>query len=988
MPDVRSRPSQPLLRGAALVLLLGLGLSTPLHAQETATIRGTARSSGSRLPVSDVQVTVQGSLLGTSSGADGSFVITAVPPGPVSVVAQRIGFRRLVHQVRAVAGETVVVDFSLEPVAQSLENIVVTPTGEMRRREVGNTIATLSSLDVNAAAVKNVSEMLNSRAAGVLVLQSSGTSGMGSRIRVRGSNSVSLSNEPIIYVDGVRVTNDASAMSFETGGDAPSRLNDLNPDEIANVEIVKGPAAATLYGTDAANGVVWITTKRGRTGATEWRFFTEQGSLTDRTRYPASYRGVTAANAVCRLSDVAAGSCTQASVLSLNPLEDAATSPFRPGAIEQYSGAASGGRDAMRFFVSSDLKREAGVLPGNALRRGTMRGNFDFPLRPDLAAAVSAGFISSALSFPLNGNYELGLLGNGLASQGTSAILGGWGFFPIDQLKSVENRQSINRLTSAIKLDWAPLAAWRNRLNVGLDRVVRDDDEYFPAGQAPAWLGYDRGARFANRFNSGTYTVDLLSSATFNIRPELRGESSVGLQYIRESVTGRYATGRQLVAGTRSIRAAAITEGSESTIENKKAGVFVSQQLAFRDRLFVTGAVRADDASAFGRQYDLVAYPKLSASWVVSDEQFFPDVPALSSLRLRSAWGKSGLQPGSTDALRYYQPIAVALGGQNVTAVTFGNLGNPSLRPEQSAELEAGLDAQFLGGRLSAELTYYNKRTSDALVFRVMPPSLGVSAGRFENLGSVRNSGFEAVFNAGLVQRPRLTWDLTVNAATNENKLLSLGAGIPPINLGIQRHAVGYPLGGFWARPIDGFSDANGDGILTASEVTVGSTPVYLGTPMPRRQLALSNTVGFLGAFRANALIEYRGGHKLYNNTGQWRTIQGITQGLNDRSVPIADQAREVAAAFLGTNAGFVEDASFWKVREVSLAYDLPAVWATRIRARQASLVVAGRNLATRTNYTGLDPEVNQAGQNNFGATDFMTQPPVRYFTMRVNLSY
>lgn len=984
------------MKTAPSVLVMGLLIAVvvtpmgapPLFAQDTGTIRGRIVSASTRQPLADVLVRVEGTAIARASAANGSYVLTGVAAGPVTVVTQRIGYQRATLAGVVPAGGILTLDFTVESVALSLESVVVTATGEERRREVGNTVASISAADVQPATVKNVSEMLSGRAAGVQVLQSSGTSGMGSRIRIRGSNSVSLSNEPIIFVDGVRSSNAVSAISFETGGDAPTRLNDLNPDEIANIEIVKGPAAATLYGTDAANGVIWITTKRGRAGATQFKFFTEQGTVRDVTAYPASFRGVTSGQAVCRLADVAANRCVQASVQSLNPLEDAVLSPFRSGSVSQYGLSASGGRDAMNFFLSSDVKRETGVLPGNSLKRATVRGNFDFAMSSSLRAAVSAGYVASNLALPLNGNYELGLIGNGLASQGTTSILGGWGFFPMEQLTSVDSRQQINRLTGGVRLDWEPRRFWRNRLNVGLDQIGRDEDEFFPTGRAPAWLGYDKGARFANRFRGTTYTVDLLSSMPFTLSPSLSAETAIGAQYIRDVLTGRFATGRQLVAGSRSIRAAAVTEGSESTTENIKAGVFAQQKLALRDRLFLTGAVRADDASAFGSSYNLVAYPKLSMSWVVSEEPFFPQLSALNSLRLRSAWGKSGLQPGSIDALRYFQPVPVALGGVSVTGVTFGSLGNASLRPEQSAEFESGLDAQFFEGRVGAEFTYYSKQTRDALVLRVLPPSLGSGNGRFENLGSVRNSGFEGLITTKVRDARVMSWDVVFNGSRNSNVLRSLGAGIPPINLGIQRHTVGYPLGGFWAPPIIDYKDANGDGILAASEVTVGPAPVYLGTPFPTRQLSIRNDVGIVSWIRASALMEYRGGQKLYNNTQQWRSLQGITRALNDKTAPLADQAREVAAVYLGTNAGFIEDASFWKLREVSLAFSAPKPWASRLRAKDVSLVLAGRNLAVWTKYKGLDPEVNQTGQSNFGATDFMTQPPVRYFTTRVNISY
>lgn len=960
----------------------------PLQAQTSGTVRGRIVDAATLQPIAGVHVRIEGTRNEAVSGADGTFTISGVAPGAVTVVAQRLGFQRAMRSAVVPNTGALTLDFTLEIAALSLEEVVVTATGEARKREVANAIASISAAEVEKAAVKTVSELLSARAAGVQVLQSSGTTGMGSRIRIRGSNSVSLSNEPILFVDGVRVSNEVGPMSFETGGDAPTRLNDLNPDEIANIEIVKGPAAATLYGTDAANGVIWITTKRGTAGATKWNIFTELGTVNDVADYPTSYRGVSSTGTVCRLSDVAAGRCAQASVQSLNPLEDGGMSPFRSGNVRQVGISASGGREGLRFYLSSDLKRETGVLPGNSLQRASVRGNFDFVLSPTFNGAVSAGYIESDLAFPLNGNYELGLIGNGLASQGTTSILDGWGFFPVEQLTSVDSRQRINRLTGSVRLDWVPLRFWRNRLNVGLDQTGRDDDEFFPTGEAPAWLGYDRGARFANRFRGSIYTVDLLSSVTLSLSENLSSVSSVGAQYIDEAWTGRFVTGRQLVAGSRSIRAAAVTEGNESTTENSKAGVFAQQHVAFRDRLFVTGALRADDASAFGSDYDLVIYPKLSVSWVVSEESFFPTIRGLSSLRLRSAWGKSGLQPGSIDALRFFQPVPVALDGRSVTGVTFGSLGNPALKPEQSAEFETGLDMQFLGGRIGAELTYFDKRTEDALVLRVLPPSLGVGNGRFENLGSVRNSGFEGLIDIQVVDREKVSWDLAVNASLNDNELRSLGTGIPPINLGVQRHAVGYPLGGFWARPITSFADSNGDGIIAASEVVVGTAPVFLGSPFPKRQFAIRNEVALLGSIRAGALLEYRGGQKLYNNTQQWRSIQGITRGLNDKAAPLGDQAREVAAAFLGTVAGFIEDASFWKLREVTLTFDAPSAWASRLRAKSASIVLAGRNLATWTKYSGLDPEINQAGQTNFGATDFMTQPPVRYFTTRINLSY
>jgi len=975
---------------ALLLLATAVGPAAPtLSAQGTGTVRGRILDAATQAPLPAVQVRVEGTPISARTNEEGRFTLTGVPATDITVTALRIGYNRVSRSVRIAAGQLAALDFELTSIPIGLEQVVVTATGAQRRREVGNAIAVIdAAVAVDEAPITNVAELLTGRAAGVQVLQSSGTTGMGSRIRIRGSNSVSLSNEPIIYVDGVRISNDNSAVTYETGGDAPSRLNDLAPEQIETIEVVKGPSAATLYGTDAANGVVWITTKRGRAGETRWNFYTEQGTVTDPYTYPASYRGLTATGQPCRLFDVATSTCTQARLASLSPLEHDHTSPFRTGKLQHYGLSVSGGQDQLRYFLSSDMQNEDGVLPTNALDRVNVRGNFDTRLARNLDAAVSIGYLKSNLKLPLNGNYELGVIGNGLASQGSEDVLGGWGFFPLEQLLVIESSQDIRRFNGSARFIWNPRSFLTGRLTVGLDEVGRTDDQFFPTGVSPAWLGYDQGARFANRFQGSTYTADAVSTARFRLRPSLSSQTSLGLQYIREVFTGTLAGGRQLVAGSRSISAAAIRESSEQTTENIKLGAFVEEQLAFRDRIFVTGALRADDNSAFGKDFDLVVYPKFSASWVVSEERFFPRVATLGSLRLRAAWGTSGLQPGPTDALRFFDPVPVTVGGTSVTGVTFGSLGNPTLRPERSGETELGFDAQFAGERLGLEMTYYNKKTSDALIFRQLPPSLGVSRGRFENLGSVRNSGLEALVAARIFDSPRAAWHLTVNGATNTNELVSLGEGIPPIIFGVQRHVVGYPLGGYWDQPIVGFSDANGDGIIAESEVQLGADPVFLGTPFPKRQLSIRNDVTLLSRVRLGALFDFRGGQKLYNSTESWRALQNITRSLNDPATPLADQARAVASARLGSEAGYVEDASFWKLREVSLTFMVPERWTQRVNSQKASLTLAGRNLATWSDYSGLDPEVNQTGQTNFTTSDFMGQPPVRYWTARLNLSF
>ncbi|PYP72205.1 MAG: hypothetical protein DMD36_02530, partial [Gemmatimonadetes bacterium] len=259
---------------------------------------------------------------GAVTNSEGKYVIAGVAPGTYLVRVAIIGYAGESQRVTVGAGESVPLDFKLKPVALSLDAVLVTTSGEQRSREIANNIPTIRAADITETQpITNMSDLLSGRASGVNVLPSSGTVGAGTRIRIRGANSVSQQNDPLIVVDGARVDGAAGSYSLYVGGQEPSRINDLNPDEIASIEIVKGPSAAALYGTQAANGVVLITTKRGTAGKPRWNFYTEQGLAQDVADYPANYDALTAAGARCRLVDASAGSCVQDRIVSFNPLK-------------------------------------------------------------------------------------------------------------------------------------------------------------------------------------------------------------------------------------------------------------------------------------------------------------------------------------------------------------------------------------------------------------------------------------------------------------------------------------------------------------------------------------------------------------------------------------------------------------------------------------------------------------------------------------------
>jgi len=1013
-----------------------LGFAAPASAQQ-GSITGRVIDRGSTLAIQAARLQISQTGQVVSVRPDGRYTFPSVAPGMYDVRVIAVGYGAEKKTATVVAGETVTLDFALDVVPFTLEEIITTATGEQRRLELGHTVATIRADSLTALEpISNLSQLLQARSAGVTILPSSGTVGAGTRIRIRGANSLSLSNEPIIVVDGIKVNTSPTSSSLGTGGQAPSRMNDINPDEIESIEIVKGPSAATLYGTDAANGVIRITTKKGRAGRPRWNVYLEGGQHLDKNTYPTNFRAVgrtiTAgvpggALRTCLLTQVASNTCTGEQLLTTNPLQDSVMSPIGKGYRSQFGANVSGGSDAIQYFISGEFENEAGTfklptseqdrlftargvteLPQSTLRPNTnrrisLRTNLSTHLRDNLDVQTNIGYITANIRLPQNDNNVLGMLPSGYFGSTDTLGVAGWGFFAPGEIFSLLREQAIERFTGSTQAQWRPLSWLSGLATVGYDIGNRADIQFDPTALGPAFGTTPLGNKFDTRTQLKTYTVNTGFSANFRLGSSIASRTSVGVQYGREVFFQNQAAGQRLTFGSKDIDGAAILTASQTTITTVKLGAYVEEQLTFKDRLFLTGALRADDNSSFGADFNTIVFPKASVSYVISDEPSFPKGSLVSLLRLRGAYGQSGLQPGALDALTFLTPTASAVAGASTSAATFGNLGLSGLKPEKSRERELGLDASFWGDRLNAELTYFHKETSDALIARVLAPSLGVSSTRFENLGSVSNIGWELTLNTRILNSSSVSWDMTFAGSSIRNNLEKLGVGIPPVIAGIQRHVPrdtitgeGYPLGGFWERPILSFDDANDNGIIELAEIVVGDTAVFAGSPTPTREFSLSQTIGlFRGALRIQGLLDYKGGFKQYNSTEEFRcTATGNNcRGIHDPDATFEDQARAVARRLhpRASNWGYLEDGEFLKLRELSLTYSLPNRISGLFGAQHATLTLGGRNLATWTGYTGVDPEVNQLGQtsfNGFGVRDFLTQPQVRTFLLRANFTF
>ncbi len=916
--------------------------------------------------------------------------------------------------------------------------MVTTATGQQRSREVGNAIAQVNAAEVTATrGVSNMADLLTARAPGVLVTPGTQT-GAGVRVRIRGTSSVALSNNPIYVIDGIRIDGSTGSSTLSVGGTTPSRVGDLNPEEIESIEVVRGPSASTLYGTDAANGVIVIKTKRGVAGKPQWTYYTEQTALTDRNAYPTAYRawrsGTTAAttstrsNAVqCFLTQKASGACAIDSVSSYNLHDDKESTPYGVGYRQQHGLQVRGGSDAVRYFLHGEWEDEDGVtklpqfdarrlaaagtplspeqMSPNHLNKITTRANLNITLSPKADVTVSAGYTNQDLRLPQSDDSGTsGIAANVYGGPGfkynlTAAgdTLYGWRQFTPRDIYQSESNQSINRMISSVGTNYRPTDWLALRGNFGLDYVNRVDTQLCRFQNCPD-IGTDRqGYKRDNRTSFYTYTMDVGATATKALSSSIESKTTAGVQMFQSIFDRNGATGLVLPPGATTVTAGATAQADEAYSESRTLGAFVEQNIGFSDRLFLTAALRSDRNSAFGANFKTVFYPKVAASWVISEESFFPKPQWLDQLRLRSAYGASGVQPGTIDAVQYYSATQGRQESGDVAALVYSTLGNKNLRPERSTETEIGIDGTYWNARINTEITYYNKHSQDALVSKVLPPSLGTGAtARLENIGAVRNKGFEALISAQLLQRKSFGLDVTLNGAYNDNELISLG-GQPTIGT-TQQQRQGYPLYGWWSRQLTGFEDKNGDGIITynasqaLSEITVTDTSVFIGYSMPKTELGFTTGVDlFNKALRLTALLDYKGGHKIYNNTERIRCASRLNcSGLLNTAASLEEQARVVMVREHPSRsvAGFFEDGDYLRFRELAASYQVPERLAGRLfRGRSLTATASVRNLGILwTKYTGVDPEA--FGTTGDAPSEFQAFGPPTYFAFRFTFGF
>ncbi len=982
---------------AAIIPLLFVAIS-PVHAQQ-GTVSGVVVDRA-QTPLPNAQVTVRGTQLGTQTDVNGHFRITGVTGPTATLEIRRLGFRMTTATVSVGSTDTRV---SLEPTSVNLDAVVVTgQPGSTSKRTLGVDIAQIDASSITAKApINNVQNLINGRAAGVTILQNSGVIGSGATVTIRGVSSFALSNQPLIYVDGIRVDNAQGTgppnQSF--GASTTTRWNDFNPDDIESIEIVKGPAAATLYGTEASNGVIQIITKKGAQGKPTWDLTIRNGTNEF-------------ANQAERLFTNYGPDSVTGQIVSLNIAKresDAGHPIFETGHMQSYDIGLGGGSSLFRYRLSGNFTKNGGVTPSNLLKTYGGRANLSLFPSDKLHIDANLGYVTGRTDLAIEAGYG-GTTWTTYYATPTNLTdhlgvpLPYNGFYsavPSAYYEQYQLYQDIGRFTGSVQVTHNPTSWFTQHITLGTDQGLEDNEELSAVHTGPnmsyffgtdADSGYKAVSTRNNSLSSLTYGGTLKSSVL-----GLSQATSFGADFFRHNTKYISAYGQDFPGPglTALSSTTAQRTGSETSVENNTVGVYAQEQLGFRDRLFLTGGVRSDNNSSFGSNFKRVYYPKVSASWVVSEEPFF-HVPSVSSLKLRSAYGQTGQAPLPYSAVPFFTAIA---GPGGSAAVTPASRGNPDLGPERGYETEFGFDAGFLNDRAGIEFTHFSGGTKNAILEKPVAPSSGYPGTQLVNAGKLTKNGMEVMIRATPIANERATWDLTFSTGTNHTEVVNLGGATfisPSANI---RHTVGYPVGAWWGKkvvdatidPTTGKSTAVfcDPGPAGGAPVLCASAPlVFLGNTTPTAQGAFTSTLSFFSNFSLYTLVDFKHGYKKLDGNRRVRCHLFIE--CRENYYP-----KEFSPAIVGAVSSsayisdIVNDASYTKLREISLSYSLPTQFASKLGAGRASVSVAGRNLKTWTNYTGLEPEASfQGGTRGFGQWEQDVTPQLRTFVATLRLTF
>jgi TonB-linked SusC/RagA family outer membrane protein len=1005
-----------------LLLLTGIAMTSVAFGQ--AQVSGTVTTKQGD-PVPGVNIVVKGTGSGTTTDANGKYALTITDSNPV-LTFSFIGF---MNQDITVGNRTVI-DVQLEEDVRSLEEVVVVGYGTVRKSDLTGSVSSVKADAFKDMPVTTVDQALQGRAAGVQVTQSSAAPGGGLSIRVRGANSLISGSEPLYVIDGLPIYPDNN--NFSTGSttgssqanrQAGNALAALNPSDIESIEVLKDASATSIYGSRGANGVVLITTKRGKEGQT-------------RVNLESSYSAQTIARDIDVLSgsdfarylntlDISqAGSprYTEEQVNAFGKGTNWMDAISRTGGIWNNQLSVSGGSNNSRYAVMGNYMDNQGVIINTDFKRYGLRLNLDNTLFDGKVTFSNSWNLARTISnnVPTDRGGPGGIIITALGLDPTVPVYNDLGDYnyplydgrftinPVAEAREGVDRDGTNRFFGTSALTLAITKDLKFRTSLGLDLLNATRNTFY---NSKTRLGRQNG-RELQRFDRNL--VNVLNENILTYTRSLSGghtvEVMLGYTFQKETNAGSFQSVRGLDSDDfESVNFQNGTKpqiGYSSRIDWSLESVLGRINYNYKDRYLVTVTARRDGSTKFGPNNKWATFPSIAVGWRVVNESFFESAGLTNifdDFKVRVSYGVTGnSQIPAYQSTSDLSPRNYIFNGVLVSGYAATRMPNPDLKWEQTKMLNTGVDMSLLDNRLSVSLDYFNNETTDLLLYVSIPQSTGFGT-LLKNTGSLRNKGFEIAVDAKAVTEGDLTWDVSGNVSILRNKIEDLGssspffASSPSGHLGIDGSWVeaGNPIGvwrgykfigvGADGKPV--YEDKGGDGSITAEDYSI------IGNPNPKFTWGLNSTLRYKGFDLA---IFFRGVHGNDVRNLQQSEIGDGAQKINqianiltdswtaenlDAPRPAIDAKRDFAS--FRRSSFFIQDGSFIRLQNVSLGYKIP----TPKFIRAARIYVSAQNLFVITDYEGFDPEVNNQGQNNLNrGDDYDAYPRARTFTVGVNL--
>lgn len=992
---------------------------------------------GEALP--GVSVVIKGTTTGTVTDVNGNFSLN-VPNNTATLVFSFVGFQT--KEVPVNNQSTLNVTLATD--VQALSEVVVVGYGTQRRQELTTAVTSVSSKSIERQPVAGFDQALQGQAPGIQVTSPTGAPGAGINVRIRGNNSVSLTNSPLYVIDGVPVL-PTYDRELGVGNQRPNPLNTLNPNDIESIDVLKDGAAAAIYGLRASNGVVVITTKRGKTGKAQVNFSAYYGVQQLRKKIPLlnSRQFAQYYNDALTAAGQSPAFTNPDSLPYNTDWQDAV---YRQAAIHNYQISLSGGTDKTKYYVSGGYFKQDGI----SLNSGFDRYSFKLNLDQQMSTRFRLGASLNMSRTNTNGSVRSEL---GAGNSGT--VLGALAQIPTIPIRNADGTYSINPFQQFDNPVGNLLETHNNALIYQMIGNAYGELDILKNLTFKSSLGLDFRSQIENEFISRNYP------GMQNASPSTRGSARTGTNQqviwlwentftydptIGDKHNLTLLAGQSVQASDRFTSGASVTGFPSNAVPYLSAGTQFTRPSSYQDqwglfslfaraiynydeRYLATLSLRADGSSRFAPGNRFGYFPAVSLGWRVSRESFFPQNGAINDLKVRASFGANGNQEiGAYDRFSTYSSGYNYASASGISGgIAPDRIGNNLLSWETTYQYNAGIDAGFFKDRLTVTLDAYLKQTKNLLTSVPLPYNAGAqSPSTVQNIGTVQNKGFEIGLNSTNIQSEGngFTWSSNLNFSLNRNKVVDIGTLRNDQGQEVDRTIIGdytitqkgAPLGAFYGYVVQGifqstdeiasaatqpgqpkpgdirFKDLNGDGKIDASDRTI------IGNPNPKFIAGFTNNFSYKG-FELSLFFQGSFGNDIYNQNRV--TIEGMSDPLNqttavlNRWTPTNTNTTIPRAVRYDPNQNnrfstrFVEDGTYVRLKNLTVAYNLPGKFLQKAKISGVRVYVTGQNLLTFTNYSGYDPEVSADPFSSVGfGRDYGVYPQARTYTAGLNVTF